>query len=320
VTVAPRNYPRAVIRARRDDDVPGIAALVREAAPGWVASEAGLRHRFAAASPRVRRGDWVAVVDGEVAGWARGGLETDVERDDVAWLNVLVRPAHRGRGFGATLYEAVEAHLLDAGARRLLTSTADDQTSRAFAARRGFRHTLTGRLSSLDPRRVDPGELGRLAAEKEAEGFAVAPFAAFVDRPELIHAVDAEASLDEPNDEQVTDLRLDEWLSRNWRSPDLTHEGSFAVVHDDRPVCVAELILDLAGGRAANGFTGTLRAYRGHGLARLAKLASIAWLCDRGVTRLVTHNDETNAAMLAVNRRLGYAPFAAELAHVKDVE
>jgi RimJ/RimL family protein N-acetyltransferase len=55
-------------------------------------------------------------------------------------------------------------------------------------------------------------------------------------------------------------------------------------------------------------FTGTLRAYRGRGLALAVKLASIAWAREHGVTSMQTNNDETNAPMLAINRRLGYRP------------
>jgi len=308
-----------MIRERRDDDDAAIAQIIREVAPAWVMSERGVRHRRLTTPERARRADWIAEVDGEVAGWASGGLETEIERDDVAWLRVMVRPGWRGRGIGGALYEPVEAHLLGVGAKRLLTEAHDDPQARAFAERRGFRHTMTGRLSSLDPRIVDPSLLDTLAAEKEAKGFTLASFAAFRDQPELIHAVDAEASLDEPADEPLTDLPLEEWLERSWGEPDLSPEGSFAVVHDGLPVTIAWLIVDVEGGRAANGFTGTLRAFRGRGLARLAKLASIVWLRDRGVTLLVTHNDETNAAMLAVNTRLGYRPFATSLNYVRDI-
>jgi GNAT superfamily N-acetyltransferase len=306
------------LRPREADDDAAIAQLIRAVAPAWVASDAGVGHRRRATPERARRADWVAIADGTVVGWGSGGLETDIGRDDVAWLNVMVRPGHRGQGIGASLYDAADAHLRTVGARRLLSQGANDDGSRAFAEHRGFRHSMTRSVSSLDPATVAPGELEALAAAKAAEGFALAPFADFADRPEELYVVDAEASLDEPNDEQITDLRFDDWLERNWRDPDLALEGSFAVLHDGRPVAITEVIVDLAGRRAANGFTGTLRAYRGRGLARLAKLASIAWLREQGVDRLVTTNDETNAAMLAVNRRLGYAPFATHLSWVKD--
>jgi GNAT superfamily N-acetyltransferase len=306
------------VRPRQADDDAAIAELIREVAPAWVASDAGVGHRLRATPVRARRADWVAAAGGAVVGWGSGGLETDIDRRDVGWLHVMVCPAHRREGIGAALYDAADAHLREVGARRLLSQGANDECSRAFAERRGFRHSMTRALSSLDPRTVDPGELAELAAAKEAEGFVLAPFSAFAERPEVLYVVDAEASLDEPNDEQITDLRLEDWLERSWRDPDLALEGSFAVLHDGRPVAITEVIVDLPGRRAANGFTGTLRAYRGRGLARLAKLASIAWLREQGVDRLVTTNDETNAAMLAVNRRLGYAPFATQLSWVKD--
>ena len=114
-------------------------------------------------------------------------------------------------------------------------------------------------------------------------------------------------------------LPLEEWLATAWAHPDVTREGSFVVVHEGRPVAFTELIVDEGGSRAGNGFTATFRAYRGRGLARLAKLASIAWATERGITSIVTGNDETNAAMLAVNTRLGYRPFATKLSWARDV-
>jgi GNAT superfamily N-acetyltransferase len=308
-----------VIRERRPDDDGAIAQVIRDVSPGWVTTERGIRHRRKSTPERAQRGDWIAELDGDVVGWGSGGLETEIDRDDVGWVTVMVRPAWRGRGVGSALYEPMEAHVLGVGAKRLLARADDDPWARAFAERRGFRHTMTSRLSSLDPQSVDPALLDELAAEKQAEGFTLAPFTAFRDRPELIHAVDAEASADEPADEPLTDLPVDEWLERHWKNPDLSLEGSFAVVTDGRPVAIALLALDAEGGRAGNGFTGTLRAYRGRGLARLAKLASIAWLRAHDVTLLVTENDETNAAMLAVNTRLGYRPFATWLSYVKDI-
>ena len=54
--------------------------------------------------------------------------------------------------------------------------------------------------------------------------------------------------------------------------------------------------------------TGTLPELRGRGLGRQVKLASINWAAENGVTQMFTTNDETNAPMLAINRRLGYQP------------
>ena len=48
------------------------------------------------------------------------------------------------------------------------------------------------------------------------------------------------------------------------------------------------------------------RDWRGRGVAGALKSAQIAWARQAGIRRLVTSNDAPNAAMLAVNRRLGY--------------
>jgi GNAT superfamily N-acetyltransferase len=309
-----------VIRERRDGDDAAIARIVREIAPGWVMSERGVRHMWLTSPARGRRCDWVCEADGVLVGRASADLELGLDRDDVAYVGVMVRPAWRGRGLGAALYEAAFAHAVEIGARRLLAQAPDEHSARRFAEHRGFRHTMTRRLSRLDPREVDASALPELAAAKQAEGFTLAPFTALRDRPELLYAVEAEASLDEPADEQVTDLPLDDWLARGWGNPDLSLEGSFAVVHEGKPVTIARLEVDAEGKRALNGFTGTLRAYRGLRLARLAKLASIAWAAENGIDSIVTENDETNAPMLAVNVSLGYRPYAAWLAYVNDLE
>jgi GNAT superfamily N-acetyltransferase len=67
-------------------------------------------------------------------------------------------------------------------------------------------------------------------------------------------------------------------------------------------------------------FTGTLPEYRGRGLALAVKLASLRWAAARGVTRVFTSNDETNAPMLAVNRRLGYRPVGRGVEYLAERE
>ena len=44
------------------------------------------------------------------------------------------------------------------------------------------------------------------------------------------------------------------------------------------------------------------------GLALAAKVASARWAAANGFERILTENDQANAGMLAINRRLGYRP------------
>jgi GNAT superfamily N-acetyltransferase len=60
-------------------------------------------------------------------------------------------------------------------------------------------------------------------------------------------------------------------------------------------------------------FMGTLREYRGRGIATILKQRLIAVAASRGAQRIVTSNDSENAPILAVNRRLGFRPSAARV-------
>ena len=59
-------------------------------------------------------------------------------------------------------------------------------------------------------------------------------------------------------------------------------------------------------------------AHRDPGLATLAKLAQLRWAAANGIDQVVTDNDERNAPMLAINRRLGYEPFTERLGYLKE--
>src|SRR5207249_9006652 len=61
-------------------------------------------------------------------------------------------------------------------------------------------------------------------------------------------------------------------------------------------------------GTAYTNFTGVSRAERGKGIALAMKLRALRDLMTRGVKLFGTTNDEPNAAMRGINRRLGYVP------------
>jgi hypothetical protein len=66
--------------------------------------------------------------------------------------------------------------------------------------------------------------------------------------------------------------------------------------------------------------TATRRAYRGRGLALLAKAESLRRARDAGNRIAYTANDAANAPMLVVNRRPGYRPAATQWRHRLPLE
>ena len=128
-----------------------------------------------------------------------------------------------------------------------------------------------------------------------------------------MHELDAEAMRDVPGEVAMDDVSFEEWLADYWRHPDTDLDASVAAVVDGRPVAFTHLSVG-PGGRAITHMTGTLRAYRGRGLALLAKRATLVNAAERGVELVYTENDETNGPMLRINQKLGYRPLGGALA------
>jgi GNAT superfamily N-acetyltransferase len=295
------------IRLFRDEDAAGAAALLRELFPHFVITAAALRHWIARLPQRAHGAHWVALAGEEVVGWgeAEFRLSSQDERIGLVWAGV--RRPERGKGLGSELYELAERHVVARGAWKL-ESWVDSPEGRSFAERRGFLQTRSERMSSLETRSADLSELPALEGALAAEGFRVVRLGELRDRPRELHALFDEAHRDAPADDEPRESDFDEWSRTEWENPLLDFELSSVVLHGERPVSFAWLSVDREGSRAEHQFTGTSRGWRGRGLARLAKLAAIRWCRESGIDTLLTGNDSENAAMLAINDRLGYRP------------
>jgi GNAT superfamily N-acetyltransferase len=132
----------------------------------------------------------------------------------------------------------------------------------------------------------------------------------------LFEAVDGDA----PSSERLVSIAYEEWRAYILDQPDLDHEASFVVLAPDgRAVAFSWLLVDREGHRAAVEMTGTLREFRRRGLARMAKLATIRWAAEHGVTTMVTGNDAENRPMLALNEELGFEPRIVHQDFVKEL-
>jgi RimJ/RimL family protein N-acetyltransferase len=277
-----------MIRDFRPEDAASAAALAPEY---QVVTAQGLLHTMASYPPRAHARAWVKEVEGRVTGFAMARFKWATKEADVGRVRTHP-PSH-------DLLQEAERHLLAHGARTLVAYGGKEAW--LLFEERGYRPTRTTFVSALEPRPVE------LPQRDDAH---VASLPELAGREHDVYELYMTTDADMPGDHSEDNVSFDEWLRETFEHPDLDRSGSFVVLVEDRPVALAFLEVDHGRKLASNEMTGTLADFRGRGLATLAKLATVRWAAEHRIRRIYTSNDEENAAMLAVNRRLGYQPVA----------
>jgi len=301
-TVAP-----VQIREADDRDAEAVARLFRAADDARVVSANGVRHMRGTSPERARLLDLVAEADGAVVGVGTAALNTETTTEGAAWAFVTVDAAYRRRGIGDELGRRLLDHLREVGAMRITSFFRWTEEGERWAAALGWSRLLSGPLIAVDPRIVS--ELPIPAGYRCVAMAEVAP--------EAVYEAFRAALLDEPTPIPLDDFRLDDFL-REWNHPDADLEASTAVV-DEVGGVVAVTFLNVAGERAQHGGTGTVREHRSRGLATAAKRRTLRAAAERGVIRVTTSNAEENAAMRAINRKLGFEPIGEHVIFGSDL-
>ncbi|MEU2063398.1 GNAT family N-acetyltransferase [Streptomyces sp. NPDC013455] len=305
-----------LVRDLRPDvpsDAEGFALVRRLALPYILFTPDSVRHTAAHLHPDARYRPLVAEEDGEVIGTAQVHLVHDSPDPGQGCLNVYVRPDRTHRGAGRLLVRAAEEYLASLGANRLFAWALDEPANRAFAERRGYRRGRSAHFLRLDLAHASLPPLPEVPA-----GVELRTAAAFADDPRPLFDLDAETVLDEPGDVATEFTDYDAWIEETWNHPLLDRELTTVVCAGGRPVAFTVAYTDGAG-RYSTAMTGTARAHRGRGLAKLAKAHALHRARAAGVTEAFTGNDTGNAPMIAVNEWLGYERCATEVRYVREL-
>ncbi|MFI5821632.1 GNAT family N-acetyltransferase [Streptomyces rishiriensis] len=294
-------------------DIRGFVRVRHLALPYVYFSPASVLHGLTSAHPAAHARKLVAVIDGEVVGTAQVSLAHDSPEPGQGALNVYVDPAHTGRGAGTLLVRAAEEHLAAHGATKLFAWVLDEPGHRAFAERRGYR---AGRSAHF--LRLDLAKAALPPLQDPPPGVELRTAADFADDPRPLFALDAEAGSDEPGDVATEMSDYEAWVDEYWRHPHLNLDLTSVAVADGRPVAFSVAHTGDAG-RYDTGMTGTARAHRGRGLAKLVKNDSLHRARAAGYTQAHTGNDAGNGPMLAVNRWFGYEICASEVRYVREL-
>jgi GNAT superfamily N-acetyltransferase len=241
--------------------------------------------------PEAGRRAWVAP-----GGYAFARRMWEVRPPGTAALWIGVDPALRRRGIGGGLYDVALAHVRALGAERVQTWATD--AGAEFLERRGWRRIRERLVSAVEE---PPPEL------EPPPGIGLAPLSA-VD-PRALYELDTICAGDEPGD--TLDFGSFESYCRNeLERPLLDLDGSFAALAEGQPVAISIIFRHET--VAHNGFTCTHPDWRGRGLARFVKTATLRHAFEHGARRVATMNDAENPAMLHVNDGLGYRPVRTE--------
>jgi GNAT superfamily N-acetyltransferase len=303
-----------IIRDYAADDAGAVAALLHEVLPCLVVTPRGVHAQVAAAPARQHYRALLAEQDGRLVGCARAGIFVDTSDTGLAFANLNVRTADRGRGVGSALLAAAESHIAAIGGRTVYVWADDEPASHVFAARRGYRRGRSSRFLRLGL--ADGGPLP--AVPPRPEGVRLLPAAHWAADPRPLYEADLESFQDEPSDVASDTLTYADWRAVTWDRPDFDPELTTVAEVDGE---VAAVVIAQTDGRERyfSGGTGTRRAHRGRGLAKAAKAHSLHLARAAGYREAFTGNDDGNAPMLAVNRWLGYQPCATEWRYIRDL-
>lgn len=290
------DHPETVRRATLED-IPAAAAIRASAVSDAIITGDGMRTWLGDLPPEAHLLLLAAEIEAEMVGWCNAWRDTIGGDPEVGFLDVIVLADQQRRGIGARLATMGLQHLDQIGIRTVRASSVDGAAQRAFVTRFGFVPVHASSTSAVDPRSVDPLPV--------PEDVTLRSFAE-IDDPRPLYELDLEVSRDVPGDEWFDSMTLEQWTARFWHSVLVDEHASLAAYVDGHLAALTMLRVDRPSGRAQNNLTGTKRAHRGCGLARLLKTHSLHRAAELGATIAFTDNDETNAAMLSVNRALGY--------------
>jgi GNAT superfamily N-acetyltransferase len=276
-------------------DAEQVVELLVASIPTVVTSkESWLQHQLTIPT-RAQLLSLVVELDGRIVATGGAGLLFYGGSGENGFLNIRVHPNHRRCGIGGDLYRPLREHAIALGVESAASMFDESVESVGFARKRGWIEKRAETVSTLDPRTV---------TEQPPSDLELVP-AASLD-PHDLHRIDEETTRDLPALVQIEEIPYDEWVGFVWDNPLFMREGSYGALVEGQLAAISFLTANLEHRRAFNMFTATGREYRGRGLALAVKLASTRWAADHGITQITTTNDETNAPMLAVNRRLGY--------------
>ena len=265
-----------------------------------------------AGEPSLRLGAWSS--EGLLAGVAEAALSEDgAPWTDRARGFVAVAPAYRRQGLGGRLADEVERFAANASVRWLETETRERElaASLPLLRKRGFGELERYQTSRQTPRAVDLSALDELRSRLRRDGIETVALPDIDGEITRHHLYRCNTAIwrDMPHEAHVEwqDPPFDTFTRSIFERPSVLLDSFFVAREGDRIVGLSYL-LRRPDGNAEVGDTGVLSGYRRRGIARVLKMLVTRYAVQHAIRYVHTDNRADNAAMLAINRELGFEP------------
>jgi mycothiol synthase len=304
-----------VIRSYRFEDLPAIQAVQSAAMPMRAHSLHEYENDVTKLEERLRRNFIVAELNGVVVGAADYHRFAGSYHPHKFGLELFVNPIVEGRGVGRALFGAALTALQPLEPISLSVQVCEDEPrALQFAAQNDFLEVKRDFDSVLEVQQFEThahrlGDNVRLVSWREADSF---------DRRREFHEVFEEVRLDVPRADTPTPLTFEFFEENILNDAETLPDVSFYGLREDRIIGFTGAFKGARDGWIDQWLTAVKREARGQGIATALKVKQIESAKALGFTHIRTDNDSRNAAMLAVNEKLGFQRQPAVLVMRKD--
>lgn len=279
--------------------------------PDWTRTIAEEQDSDAKLEAKYQRQRFVAEVQGQVVGIGEYHHNPGQFHPHHFSLESYLHPDFYGQGIGKALYnrllEALEPHQPE-----LLMAQVRESSLRGlrFVHDRGFAELKRDFVSTLDVRGTDLTEFTGLIEELSNQGIHLKSFAELLaddpQAPHKLHELWSDVRLDVPRAAAPTPISFEFFSENILGSTDFDAQFFLVALDSERWVGMSCMYRVGDSGKLDLWMTGVRRAYRGCKIAQALKVRGVELAKTLGFESIRTDNDSRNAAMIAINDKLGF--------------
>lgn len=304
-----------MIRPFVASNYPSLANLKNAVDPEWPVTADLLEQWDKLHSPEHHYARFVLERDNTIAACAETGHDSHAFEEGKFWLYIQVHPDYRNNGLGKQLYQHLLAHLEQMQSKLLQVFIQEDKKEGvSWLGREGYTLMWKRYPSKVETRGFNFSPYEGLEQNLKNSGIEIKSLAELTHSKanEQLWELDWILMQDVPmGGVTPTKRNFEQWMKEEVDDPQFLSEACMIALDPKRDdpltgnfVGYTSLVRGI--GYYGIGMTGVLKDYRGYGIAKALKLATMRYVEAHGSGEIRTINDPPNKAMLNMNVALGF--------------